>query len=1410
MTNSNSYLNHAEKNATKKDERDEKRRDEKKVRKARESAINRQIEAGEQKELGIADGKAEKEEEQKGVLVVHPWHLAGRKYKKTSDGRVVLEDKEQSGVYPIATHSDNITGNGLFRRQLGEGHVLLPETWGDMSLVAKAAQATVGAALGKNDLDTRALVPLIELNLKEFVAPWPGVKSDIITFINSSEYTKMVEEFHMERIDRVDSIVRSKTYRVAANNGYSKFEAQVAIDMIEKEKSYPFMFELVAYIFVSAIVLGGQDWLLGASYKTFYFFGSVVVEWAALLLWVWFSYLYYIRLTRNYRVYCLVALIKKSDVAVHYGAIAMLQPTCSKFMQVPEFLKGWKFTLTRGCGECNIKKPFDFFGVHILNGPMVVPNGCHHDQYNGLAIRYFFDRVVDKIEMAKLIGSLMIFALEVCKWSPWVSYSDDDWLTHLGGKRMRMLVDEPVATNIKYFIPVDLFVKLEVYLGKAWTNFKPRIIQGRRLAYQMIIGSWSYSLSKWLGASLNKNTNFIYDSGLDALELGQIAQRMFSEYKYVYEIDVSNWDGSLAPDLIKWEVWFLETVCPVKPPRWGELKKGWRKMDGVGKNGVKFSTSHGRRSGDGWTSCFNSLINLGVLFYKFGRDILAVAKGDDNYFGTNKEISVEEIVAAYAKIGMKAKVKRVHNIWELGYCSGKFYPTVDGPKWGVAPFRILGKLGLNLHRHPHKLHKQLLFGTALSMLPIGGHVPFLGTMLRAIVRDGTKNGVVPIFEDNQYKTNSNVIHEIHPSAYNIVAERYGLGIEDVEDIDFSMEWNVRTGDRLALADFPLVFDDSRILRGYCTDTDADYSDCSNVTVNYSTPVTSHNTTNNYSELCKVTASAVVEEGLRVAAPVLTTSVLVIAEGMLLNTLVNPLLHLFLHFLLVKWGIGASLFAHLMWNTSVWLLRHRRPVADYGSLLLALSKGYSGTLAGRRPEFFNSMPNCLGRYKHRIIGDDNYVNVGGSSTCSLKMPRRTKQNMKKGGARPQKQSKNKPARKAASAKSGSLGRSLLTAGLGGLGGLLGPVGARIGGSLGDWGANMLGMGDYEVKQNTILSGNGVPSMHKSGRGVRISHREFLGDITGSAAFTSREYVINPGSAQTFPWLSNIAAMFQSYKVHGLIFEFNSTSADALNSVNTALGTVVMATQYNVALPLFTSKAEMEQYEYTVAGRPSKNLIHTVECDPSLQVMEHLYTRTGSLPVGQDYQFYDWGKFQFATVGMQAASTIGELWVSYDIEFLKPRITSGGAWPGDFAYIYNGPYDANNRLGVLQRTKVGNLPVTIVATGSGFDTIRFDPSLSAGKYLVTLYWEGSSAAAVAGVTTTFSNCVAVANGSLTGYTVFQCPSGGASSNNYIVTFMVKINGYSASGSTVQITGGTLPGTPACIDIQVVAVPLDNSGF
>lgn len=221
-------------------------------------------------------------------------------------------------------------------------------------------------------------------------------------------------------------------------------------------------------------------------------------------------------------------------------------------------------------------------------------------------------------------------------------------------------------------------------------------------------------------------------------------------------------------------------------------------------------------------------------------------------------------------------------------------------------------------------------------------------------------------------------------------------------------------------------------------------------------------------------------------------------------------------------------------------------------------------------------------------------------------------------------------------------------------LFGPRGGKIGSSVGSLVSKIYGSGDYKINGNSLTTGM-TPVFSTSGRDTIISHREFIADINGTTNFSLASYPINPGMGMTFPWLSAVASNFEQYEMLGLIFEYRPTSGTAVGNTNTALGTVVLATDYDAAHPSFISKQQMESYEFSCADVPFHKIIHPVECAPKEKTIRVQYVRTGALSVGEDVQFYDLGNFQIATTGMQAGvTTIGELWVSYHVRLLKPRL------------------------------------------------------------------------------------------------------------------------------------------------------------
>lgn len=246
----------------------------------------------------------------------------------------------------------------------------------------------------------------------------------------------------------------------------------------------------------------------------------------------------------------------------------------------------------------------------------------------------------------------------------------------------------------------------------------------------------------------------------------------------------------------------------------------------------------------------------------------------------------------------------------------------------------------------------------------------------------------------------------------------------------------------------------------------------------------------------------------------------------------------------------------------------------------------------------------------------------------------------------------------------------------------------------------GRGDYKVSSNSLVESGAPPSFIRDGSGFRVRHREYIRDVVSpGAGFNNYPLPINPGLPETFPWLSSIAANFEEYELHGLVFEFRTLSAVAVSSTNTALGAVVLATNYDPYDPAFQNKQQMEAYEFSCSGPPCHSLLHPVECAPRQTATPIKYVRTNGLVVpGGDLRLYDQGLFQIATVGQQAASNIGELWVSYDVKFLKPKLPAVVGQTIPATSIGLEPITAVGDFSVTQTINGSTIPVTILSPTS----------------------------------------------------------------------------------------------------------------
>jgi hypothetical protein len=386
------------------------------------------------------------------------------------------------------------------------------------------------------------------------------------------------------------------------------------------------------------------------------------------------------------------------------------------------------------------------------------------------------------------------------------------------------------------------------------------------------------------------------------------------------------------------------------------------------------------------------------------------------------------------------------------------------------------------------------------------------------------------------------------------------------------------------------------------------------------------------------------------------------------------------------------------------------------------------------------------------------------------------------------------------------------GIKGHGGYGADIGSKIGGWVGDKAASFLqsitGFGDYTVRSNSITNSGGSPPQFGIGNCCTIRHREFVANVASvGAAFNITPYPINPKSP-FFPWLSEIALSFEQYKIKGMVVEFKTTSATAVSSTNTALGSVILATQYNVLAPPFTTQQQMEAYQFCTSCVPSQTMIHPIECDPNQNSMSELYVDSSLGDPRLEYL----GTTYLATVGQQAASVIGELWVTYEIDLIRPKLFSGAPslglsalwraqWTGsfpplsavaaDFFSSFRTP-SITTGFGVAEFPAVGtdfpmtfptaNMSIQVPGWVSGTYVFEFDVLPQASSFRPWSNTGGGALTIVSGAATIAASIIPTSNVLATPLAI---NSGGSGSGSIGVTWAVNFK-------------GTNPGVPVVFQI------------
>jgi len=347
-------------------------------------------------------------------------------------------------------------------------------------------------------------------------------------------------------------------------------------------------------------------------------------------------------------------------------------------------------------------------------------------------------------------------------------------------------------------------------------------------------------------------------------------------------------------------------------------------------------------------------------------------------------------------------------------------------------------------------------------------------------------------------------------------------------------------------------------------------------------------------------------------------------------------------------------------------------------------------------------------------------------------------------------------------------------LGGLaGGYLGGAGgSALGTSAGAAVSKIFGWGDYNIVSNSLIgtAGSG-PAVFENSTYIDVVYREYVCDIftattapNNSTPFSSISIPVQPALTRSFPWASQCALNYEQWEPLGLIAYFQTTCGDAGNNTQ-ALGKVIIATEYNVnsvepatsnfAGQPFASVMEMENSMFCSSAAGNNNIMHAIECDPSLRPTKLLYCRSTNST--GDRRLSDLCNIQIGTVGFsQANLNAGALWFSYHFRFHKPQVNGGMQGRGVLSWQYNITSNLGTRpLGIAPSSitpNPGNLTDTliiesggvslqgwreipaidIVPDGAGNCRVYLPTWLVGGTYMMQWAWVGDANAAASGLT------------------------------------------------------------------------------
>ncbi len=285
-------------------------------------------------------------------------------------------------------------------------------------------------------------------------------------------------------------------------------------------------------------------------------------------------------------------------------------------------------------------------------------------------------------------------------------------------------------------------------------------------------------------------------------------------------------------------------------------------------------------------------------------------------------------------------------------------------------------------------------------------------------------------------------------------------------------------------------------------------------------------------------------------------------------------------------------------------------------------------------------------------------------------------------------------------------------------------------------------------------------------IRVQHREYIQDINGSIAYAVTSLALNPGVAQTFPWLAALARLFESYKFNRLAIQYRTLSSTA------TAGKVLLSVDWDASDAAPSSKQAQLQERSKADGAAWQSFDLICDKQDLEKFGPQRYVRQVAV-ANTDIKTYDVGNLQVGTQSMSGSSAVGELYLEYDVELMTPN-TAAAPLAGK---MVSGGTVSNAAFFGTAPVSSGSIPISADATGE-IVTIG-----AVGSFLVEWYFTG----------TISSETITAANGATIVSTFADVQDGSHQVKSQLITTTTSTSTLTFSAPTGTVTASAVRVTP-----------------